>query len=213
MEIENRPPSITHLREFTRARSKGRLTHVSRDRAQIEAPSDNKFFAFTYERFITATIEYIDNGSRGGALHRVVLETNDRMRPSYEAAAKGMTLMLSKARVLTASRRQRNVVARDTDLYDLVSLRLHLDLQMQDGKRVLALLHFSPVPLTEPELTLLETAVSLAANQVDPTAIPAIAMVRAGTLVLIDESATAPARVAFLRRESIAYRNEWRIAA
>ncbi len=213
MEIENRPPSITHLREFTRARSKGRLTHVSRDRAQIEAPSDSKFFAFTYERFITAAIEYINNGSRGGALHRVVLETNDRMRPSYEAAAKGMALLLSKARVVTASRRQRNVVAQDTDLYDLVSLRLHLDLRMQDGERVLALLHFSPAPLSEAELALLETAVALAAAQIDPTAIPAIAMVRAGTLVLIDESAAMPERVAFLRQESLAYRNEWRIAA
>ncbi|MFI8634207.1 hypothetical protein ACIGEP_16615 [Microbacterium sp. NPDC077663] len=213
MGIDDRPPSITHLREFTRARSKGRVTHVSRDRAQVEAPADNKFFAFTYERFITAAIEYINNGSRGGALHRAVLETNERMRPSYDAAAKGITLLLSKAPVATASRRQRNVVAHDNDLYDLVSLRLHLDLQMRDGNRVLALLHFSAPPLSDPELALLETAVALATRQVDPGAIPAIAMVRSGGLLLIDNSATTADRVGFLRQESLAYRNEWRVAA
>ncbi len=213
MDINTRPPSITHLREFTRARSKGRVTHVNRDRAQVEAPSENKFFAFAYERFITATIEYINNGSRGGALHRAVLETNERMRPSYEAAAKGMSLLFSKTPVATASRRQRNVVAQDTDLSELVSLRLHLELGMRDGARVLALLHFSAPPLSDPEAALLETAVALAAKQVDPEAIPAIGMVRSGTLILIDGSALTPGRVDFLRQESLAYRAEWRLAA
>lgn len=118
MDVENHTPSLNHLREFTRARGRGRNTHVAQDRKQVTAPSDNRFASFVYEKFITGVIGYVDDGNRGVALMRAVAEAPDRMRPSYEAAAKGATTLLADLRPTAATRRQRNVVVLDGDGYE-----------------------------------------------------------------------------------------------
>jgi len=214
MPTEDHVPSLTHLRDFTRARSKGRATHVAQDRQQVEAPSENRFFAFAYERFLTAVLEYIANGSRGGALHQAVLRANDRMRRSYEVAAAGMTAVLAAHPVRSARRRQRNTVVADIDGYEMVSLRLHLELTMRDGRQVYAFMHFPDEALTPLEVAVMDTAIALAVRQVNPTGVPAVIMVRTGILRYVDiDAALHPNRIAFLRSESGAYRAEWAVSA
>lgn len=210
VDVENHTPSLNHLREFTRARVNGRPTHVAQDRKQVTAPSENRFPSFVYEKFLTSVITYVGNGNRGGALDRAVAAAPDRMRPSYEAAAKGATMLLGNLRPTAVTRRQRNVVVLDTDGYEMVSLRVHLMLEAA-GRRFGAFMYFSEKALTAPELAIMQTAVALAVRQIDPAAYPAVVMVRAGVMQVIDHVVSLTAeRIAFLRSESLAYRDAWR---
>lgn len=213
MGVENHIPSLTHLREFTRARANNRSTHVARDREQVAAPKSDRFFSFVYEPFITGLITYVQDGNRGAALTRVVEKASGRMRPSYEAAAKGTRSLFAVMKPTTATRRQRNVVVVDTDGYELVSLRIHLLLEAA-GVRYGAFMYFSEKALTSPELAIMDTAIALAVRQIDPTAVPSVVMVRSGGIRIIDPKlALTPQRIASLRAESIAYREAWSEAA
>ena len=213
MDLQNHIPSLTHLREFTRARANGRPTHVAQDRRQVAAPADNRIFAFVYEKFLSRVVEYVDAGNNGGALGRAVAEASDRMRPSYESAAKGMTSILATLSPTAVVRRQRNIVVLDRDGYELVSLRIHLLFETRGG-RLGAFMYFSDKRLTAPELAVMETAVALAVRQLDATAIPTIVMARSGVTRIIDSTtALSAARIRFLRSESIAYREAWDVAA
>lgn len=212
MDVENHIPSLNHLREFTRARVNGRPTHVAQDRKQVTAPSENRFPSFVYEKFLTGVITYVKDGNRGAALSRVVAAAPDRMRPSYEAAAKGATMLLADLRPTAATRRQRNVVVLDSDGYEMVSLRVHLMIEAA-GRRFGAFMYFSEKALTEPELAIMQTAIALAVRQIDSTAVPTILMVRAGVMRVIDPVIALTAeRTGFLRSESLAYRDAWRNA-
>lgn len=213
MDLTNHTPSISHLREFSRSRTAGRTTHVAQDRRQVSAARGDQFFAFAYEKFITSVIEYVNNGSRGNAMARAAASASPRMRPSYEAARNGMELLLREVDVVSAKRRQRNVVAADDSLA-LVSLRLHLILNLPGQRQIAAHMYFSEKTLTPAELDVLDTAVALAARAVEPGAIPAIVMARRGSLRIVDSRiALSPARIDFLRRESLAYREEWAASA
>ncbi|MBD8611836.1 hypothetical protein IFT77_15210 [Frigoribacterium sp. CFBP 13729] len=207
-------PSLAHLRDFARARNSGRATHVAADRQQVTAPSDNKFFAFAYEKFLTAVIEYVNNGCRGGALERAVENSSSKMHDSYAAAAQGLTQLLAEVQPISARRRQRNIVAVDDDGEELVSLRVHLIFELANGDEIAALFYFSERRLTPIEMTLVETATALAVGQADPTLIPAILLARTGQLVVVDSlEATSSDRVAFLQDEAAAYKDEWVLSA
>ena len=212
VDVENHTPSLSHLREFTRARVSGRQTHVAQDRKQVTAPSENRFASFVYEKFLTGVISYVKDGNRGAALLRAVAEAPERMQPSYEAAAKGASTLLADLRPTVATRRQRNVVVLDGDGYEVVSLRVHLMLEAA-GRRFGAFTYFSEKALTEPELAIMQTAIALAVLQIDPVADPSIFMVRSGTILAIDRTvALTTDRISFLRSESLAYRDAWRNA-
>jgi len=213
MEIKDHTPSLAHLRDFVRSRNAGRPTHVAQDRKQVTAPAEDRFFAFAYEKFITGVIAYINNGSRGGAMAQAAAAASDRMRPSYEASAVGMGRLLPILNATAVRRRQRNVVAFSEDGVALVSLRVHLLIDLPDTTRLGVLMYFSEKPLTAAELAIVETAVALAVRDIDPQAIPAIIMVRTGGLRIIEEAALAPSRVDSLRDESLAYRDEWAASA
>lgn len=211
--VESHTPSLAHLRAFTRARANGRATHVESDRRQVEAPADDRVFAFAYERLITRVIEYVRAGNRGSALERAVFEASDRMKPSYSAVAKGMSLFLRQLSPTNATRRQKSVVVVDGDGYPLVSLRVHLILETPSDK-VGAVVHFSESAISGPEMILMETAVALAVQQIDPSLKPMIVLARAGIAHPIDSAvALTPERIAFLRAESLAYRAAWAVAA
>jgi hypothetical protein len=214
MDMDSHVPSLTHLRDFARSRATGRPTHVAQDRQQVAAPANDRIFAFVYEKFLTSVIEFIDNGSRGNAMSRAVAGAPDRMRPSYEAAAKGMTRLLPDLRATSVKRRQRNVVVTDLDSVQLVSLRIHLQFELPDGRSLGALMYFSEKALTDTELALIDTAVALAVRKLDASAIPVVVMVREGAVRLIDNfRALEAGRVAFLRAESQAYMAEWKTSA
>lgn len=213
MDLEQHTPSLTHLRAFARARVAGRPTHVAADRQQVAAGANDRVFAFVYEKFLSGVIEYVANGSRGSALERAVANATDRMRPSYTAAARGMTQVISRLSPTAAARRQRNVVVTVGD-DKLVSLRIHLVFDLPSGKRLCAFMHFSEDRLTDTEVAIMETAIALASAQIDPTAIPALVTVRSGGVRFIDRAdATAEARVEFLRWMSAEYRVEWAVSA
>ncbi|MBM3715838.1 MAG: hypothetical protein FJW64_08925 [Actinobacteria bacterium] len=214
MPTEDHVPPLTHLRNFTRARSKGRATLVAADRQQVEAPSENRVFAFAYQRFLTALLDYMDNGSRGSALDQAVLRASDRMRRRYDIAATGMKAILAAHPVRSARRQQRNTVVLDLDGYEMVSRRLQVEVSMRDGRQVYAFMHFPHGALTPLEVLLMDTAIALAVRQVNPAGIPAVIMVRTGILRYINvDDALHPDRVGFLRSESGAYRAEWAVAA
>lgn len=215
MDINEHVPSLTHLASFVKARSRSRATHVARDREQVTAPRENRFFGFAYEKFITAMIAYVADGCRGPALRRAVEGASDRMRPSYEAAAAGITKALRAIQPSTATRRQHSIVVVDPrDQLELVSLRVHLRLTTTDAECSYAFLYFPDVRLAEVEESLIETAVGLAVRQIDPTALALIINVRQGNVRTIDpESALTEQRVNFLRSESVSYRAEWVAAA
>lgn len=213
MDPSQHVPSLTHLRDFARARKAGRRTHVAQDRAQVTAPVGERFPAFYYEKFLSAVIEYIDNGCFGGALERVVEAASARKRASYAAAARGMSAMLSELQPIAAKRKQRNVVVND-NYVQLVSLRFHLLIELADQSVLAAHFYFSEKALTEVELRLMETSIALATLESVPGAAPAIAMARSGRLHLIDvAAATSADRVEELRNASEAYLDEWRAAA
>lgn len=213
MASENHTPSLAHLREFTRARANGRATHVESDRRQVEAPTDDRIFAFVYERLITRVIEYVRAGNRGGALEQAVFEASDRMKPSYSAVAKGMAQFLRQLDPTNATRRQKSIVATDRDGYPLVSLRVHLIFETAAGK-VGAVVHFSDTPISQPEMNLMETAVAKAVEQIDPSLDPMIVLARTGAAHSIDPVvALTEERMSFLRAESLAYRAAWAVAA
>ncbi|MFB8386913.1 hypothetical protein ACFC3F_07215 [Microbacterium sp. NPDC055910] len=213
MAPESHTPSLGHLRDFARARANGRATHVESDRRQVEAPADDRVFAFVYERLITRIIEYVRAGNRGGALDQAVFDASDRMKPSYAAAAKGMAQVLQGLNPTSASRRQRNIVVLDTDGYPLVSLRVHLVLEAASGNFG-AVVHFSGNPITQPEMDLMETAVAKAVQQIDPNLQPMIVLARTGVARPIDPAvALTRERISFLRTESLAYREAWAVAA
>lgn len=135
------------------------------------------------------------------------------MRPSYEAASVGMTSVLKELQAYSVRRRQRNVVVKDVDGCELVSLRIHLIFETAKG-RIGAFMYFSDKKLTVEELEILETSVVLAVRTIDPAAIPVIVMVRGGAIRPIDtEGALSSMRVRFLRSESVAYREAWAVAA
>jgi hypothetical protein len=185
---------------------------VAQDRRQVAAPADDRIFAFVYEKFLSRVVDFVESGNRGGALDRAVAEASDRMRPSYEAAAKGMTSILTSLSPSAVRRRQHNVVVLDRDGYELVSLRIHLLLETQ-GRRLGTFMYFSDKKLTEPELAVMDTAVALAVRQIDPLAVPTIVMVRRGVTRTIDAfQALSSTRTRFLRSESIAYRDAWAVA-
>lgn len=207
-------PSLAHLRDFARARKSGRATHVAADREQVTAPRDDKFFAFAYERFLTAVIEYVNNGCRGAALERVVENSSSRMHASYAASAQGLARLLDELRPVSARRRQRNLIAVDQDGEELVSLRVHLILELANGDQIGALVYFSERRLVPIEMSLVETATALAVGQADHNLIPAVLIARTGELRIIDRGvATHADRVALLHEESAAYRDEWALGA
>lgn len=209
MGVDDHVPSLTHLRDFARARARGRNTHVAQDRRQVVAAADGRFASFAYERFITGVIAHVDAGNTGGALDGVVTAASPRMQPSYAAAARGMRQLLERLGPVAAQRRQRSVVVADRDGQEIVSLRIHL--MLTTGSGVLgAFMYFSEKALTEVELAIMDTAVALAVRQIDPGADPAIMMVRKGEMRIIDSAqALTKERVAFLRAESEAYRSAW----
>jgi len=213
MDLEHHVPSITHLRTFARARATGRPTHVAADRRQVAAVGKARIPAFVYERFISAVIEYVRNGSRGAAMDRAVAGASDRMRPSYAAAAIGMTKVIARISPNDATRRQRNIVVTVGD-EELVSIRIHLIFGLASGRQICAFMHFSEGRLTDTEIAIIETALALASAQIDPSAIPALIGVRNGTVDFVDRAeATTTARVEFLRQVSAEYRAEWAAAA
>jgi hypothetical protein len=210
MDLEQHVPSLTHLRDFANARSRGRTTHVAQDYMQVTAPSDGRIFAFVYEKFISAMIRYIQEGSRGTALQDCVNDASERMRPSYHEAARGVEKLLLTVRVVDAKRQQRNRVVVSGEGLELVSLRTHLILELENGSKVAAHLHFPREPLTPVETSLMETAVALAVEQSPEAATPAIVLVRAGSLRVVDsEAALTSARIGLLETEVAAYREEW----
>jgi hypothetical protein len=214
MDMESHVPSLTHLRDFARSRATGRPTHVAQDRRQVAAPANDRIFAFVYEKFLTSVIEFIDSGSRGNAMSRAVAGAPDRMRPSYEAAAKGMTRLLPDLRATSVKRRQRNIVVTDPDGAQLVSLRIHLQFTLPEGRSLGAFMYFSEKALTDTELALIDTAVALAVLQLDPSAIPVVVMVREGAVRFIESTrARESGRTEFLRAESEAYMAAWRASA
>lgn len=215
MDINEHVPSLTHLATFAKARSRSRATHVARDREQVTAPRENRFFGFAYEKFITATIAYVADGCRGPALRRAVEGASDRMRSSYEAAAAGIAKALGAIQPAMATRRQHSIVVVDPrDQLELVSLRVHLRLTMTDGACSYAFLYFPAARLAEVEEAVIETAVGLSVRQIDPTASALIINVRQGNVRTIDfETALDEQRLDFLRRESVSYRAEWVAAA
>jgi hypothetical protein len=213
MDLEKHTPSLTHLRAFVRARVAGRPTHVAADRQQVVAGANDRVFAFVYEKFLSGVIEYVDNGSRGGALDRAIANATDRMRPSYTAAARGMTQVIASLSPTAVARRQRNVVVAVGD-DNVVSLRIHLVFDLPNGQRLCAFMYFSEDRLTDTEVAVMETAIALATAQIDPSAIPALVSVRSGGVAFIDRAAaTTQARVDFLRRMSAEYRAEWAVSA
>ena len=213
MNLEHHVPSLTHLRAFARARAAGRPTHVATDRRQVAAAGEARIQAFVYEKFITAVIEYVRNGSRGAAMDRAAAAAPDRMRPSYSAAAVGMTRVIAIISPTDAARRQHNVVV-TVDEEDLVSLRIHLVFDLPSEEQVCAFMYFSEDRLTDTEIAVMETAITLASMQVNPSARPAIISVRSGDVAFVDRSAaTTAARVEFLRQVSAEYRAEWAAAA
>lgn len=210
MAVEQHIPSLTHLRDFVNMRSKGRSTHIAQDYAQITAPSDDKIFAFVYEKFITATIAYVSDGRRGGALQQAADDASEKMRPSYIECARGMSQLLSSLPAIAAKRQQRNKIVLSSDRRQLVSLRTHLIFELEDGSKVAAYMYFSRDQLSPAEISLMETAVALAAAQHPEPLLPALVLVRAGQVHFIDsESALAQERVIFLEDEVAAYRAEW----
>lgn len=213
MDIDNHTPSITHLREFARARHGGRKTHVAQDRMQVSAPRDDRVFAFVYEKLITAIVKFVHDGCRGRALEKAAEEASDRMKPSYSAAARGLGELLPLLAPRAIERRQRNTVVADENGVGLVSIRIPLILEMPDGSRWATHIYFSESALTEAELMILDTAVSLAVGQIDDSAQPSILMARAGILRQISSDATSPGRLEYLRTESRAYRAEWNAVA
>lgn len=213
MDLEHHIPSLSHLRAFARARVAGRPTHVAADRQQVSSGANDRIFAFVYEKFLSGVIEYVSNGSRGGALDRVVARASDRMRASYAAAAVGMTRAIADLAPASVARRQRNVVV-TVDDDDVVSLRIHLVFELAGGQRLCAFMYFSEQRLTDVELAVMETAIALASPQIDPNATPALINVRSGVVRHIDRiTATTPPRVAFLVKMSADYRAEWAVSA
>lgn len=207
-------PSFNHLRGFVRSKATGRKTHVAADRQQVESPSEARFFAFVYEKFITAVLTHISRGSRGRALDDAVHNASERMQASYQHCAHGMKAILRDYPAREAFRHQRSTIVKDLDGYELVSIRMHLELQLVDGHHLITYLHFPSDALLDAEIAVMETAVALAARQMNPEGTPAIALVKAGKLIIIDASeALHPDRIAFLRAASIAYRAEWAVAA
>jgi hypothetical protein len=203
-------PSLKHLSDFARARAARRATHVARDRDQVTAARDQRFFGFVYEKFTTAVIAYVANGCRGPALERAVEAAPERMRPSYEAAARGAAKALVQLDPTSAARRQRSTVVLDPrDGQGLVSLRAHLRLDSPRTGQTYTYLHFPGQRLSEVEASLMDTAVGLAVHQIDPTASAAIINVRQGVVREVSSTALSRPRVDLLRRESIAYGEEW----
>lgn len=207
-------PSFNHLRAFVGAKAAGRKTHVAADRQQVEAPSDGRPFAHYYEKLITALLLHISRGSRGSTLDDAVHAAAPTKRPSYNFAARGLEKILDAYPARDGIRRQRSTVVLDADGYELVSIRTHVELRLTDGSHLITYLHFSAGALANAEMTIMETAVALAARQTNPSATPAIALVREGKLVIIDVTdALSLDRIAFLRSASAAYRAEWDVAA
>lgn len=203
-------PSLTHLRDFARARAAGRRTHVALDKAQVTAPRGDRFPSFAYERFLTSTIAYITAGRRGDALARAHETGPQRMAASYQAAARGLGPLLDDLDVVAARRRQHNVVVVGPGTEDgIVSLRLHLLLDLAGGPTVAAHLYFPEQALTAVELRVMETAVALAAEQVDPALVPAIIRVRSGSIIWVGDDAAADDRIGALCAVSTAYQDEW----
>lgn len=171
-------------------------------------------FAFVYEKFITAVLTHIAKGSRGSTLDDAVHNASYRMRGSYDLAAQGIKKILSDYPARAGIRHQRSTIAKDDDGYELVSIRMHVELMLDDGRHLATYLHFPSDGLHDAEIAVMETAAALAARQMNPSAIPAIAMVKTGRLILVDPNqALAPDRIAFLRDASASYRAEWEIAA
>jgi hypothetical protein len=203
-------PSLTHLRDFARARAAGRRTHVAQDKAQVNAPANDRFFGFAYERFLSSTIAYVGAGRRSDALERAHETASPRMAASYRAAAKGMDTILEELDAVSARRRQRNVVVVDPESGDaLVSLRLHLLLESSRGRAVAAHLYFSDRALAPAELRVMETAVALAVRQATSAFSPAIAVVRNGSLAAVGAEALSTERVEALRAVSDEYHDAW----
>ncbi len=210
MNLDHHTPSLSHLREFVRARSRGRPTHVARDREQVADTSSDQFYAFAYEKFISAVLQYVRDGRRGPALERAVSAAAPRMQASYQAAARGVTMVLNAFPAVDAHRQQRNVIAHGRSGERLVSLRTHIVFEMEDGAQIATHLYFSEGKLTEAEITVVETAIALAAIQAETALVPALMMVRSGSLRIIDiEDALTEERVQFLEREAAAYLEEW----
>jgi hypothetical protein len=207
-------PSFNHLRAFVRAKATGRVTRVASDRQQVEAPAEGRVFAFVYEKFITAVLAHIERGSRGSALDDAVRNAPLRMQSSYAQVSQGMKAILREYPAREGIRHQRSTVVSDADGYELVSIRTHVELMLVDGRHLITYLHFPNDALLDAETALMETAVALAVRQTNPSAIPAIAMMKAGKLMRVDSvQALTPERVAFLRAASTAYRAEWETAA
>ncbi|PTL71305.1 hypothetical protein C1I63_18965 [Rathayibacter caricis DSM 15933] len=199
-----------HLRDFVRARAKGRRTHVAHDREQVLAARDGNFFAFFYERFLTGAINYINDGCRGSALHDVIEAAPTNKRASYEANGRGLLTFLGGVSVRSARRQQRNVIVIDVDGTQMVSLRLHLILELNNGDRLATHVYFSEQALTPSEIAVMETSIALATRQVDSGAIPALLLARTGELRRIDTgTATVADRRDYLRSEADAYKTEW----
>jgi len=214
MDLEHHTPSLTHLREFVRARVAGRPTHVAVDREQVTASSTNRFFAHVYEPLMTAVIEDVVSGAHGIALDRAVNKAPDRMRQSYAAAAQGMKQVIVRLAPTSASRAGRRNVVVEVDDEEVVSLRIHLVFELAGGRRLCAFLYFSKQRLTDAELAVMETAIALASSQIDPAATPALISVRSGIVAHIDRvTAITPERIAFLTRMSSDYRAEWAVSA
>lgn len=210
MPVDRHVPSLSHLRAFARAKATGRRTHVAEDKAQVSAPADSRVFAFVYQRFLTSAIDFVNAGRRGSALARAHETAPARMADSYRAAAPGMTKILNDLDVATARRPQRNVVVIDPETGDsLVSLRLHLLLETARGSAIAAHLHFPEQTLTPTEQLITETAVGLAAQQVDLALEAAFAVVRKGSVLIIADNAFAPNRIDMLREASEDYQYEW----
>lgn len=208
MDTKTVVPSLTNLSHFAEAIVRGLKSPVANHRRQAEAPKEGRFPSFYYESFLSGVIDFVSSGMRGSALREAVQKATDSKKASYSACAEGIGKALEQLRPSRAARGRRVQVQVGDEL--LVKVRFHLDLTVQSGDRVLCFLHFSGERLTVTELALVETAVALAARQIDHPGRIAVIYVRSGEVRYVDgEAALSDLRVARLRAISVAYQEEW----
>jgi len=203
-------PSLSNLAHFANARSRGLKTHVATDKRQSMAPKTDRFPSFFYEKFLSAVIEFVTNGLRGGALERVVEEVTESKRNSYIACGKGIKALLVQVHPTLAKRGKRRIEVVGPDGTPLVSVRVHLELTTTEAPATWCYLHFSEARMTEIELQLAETALALSARQLNHIGRLAVVAVRKGEIRYIQPAqALTEDRITSLANEAKSYKAEW----
>lgn len=141
-------PSATHLAEFVMLKSTRRPACVRKHHRQVEAPTDQRQFAYFYGRLFGAIRRHVRAGFDTDEVDRAITGASAQQRPSFVEVAEGLVPALKGLGAVDGRTVRQRSYYDAADGEHLVSVYPQFALTLHDGTDMFVHVHTAKEPLT-----------------------------------------------------------------